>query len=205
MLSVIRAHVLVEMIARTKCSVVMSESRVFKIKGRYQKLVLFYDEQKGWGVRTDVFIPRGTFIIEYVGEVISQKESEYRRQVGVFLLISCNGQKRQGQMHMYYMSLAPDQLIDATDKGNASRFINHSCDPNCEIQKWATSSTYSVGIFAIRDIIPGEEITFDYQFERIGNGAIPCFCGSPKCRHILGKPKEVPNINNVALNRVDES
>ena len=122
-----------------------------------------------------------------------------------FFLNSCNGQKRQGQMHMYYMSLAPDQLIDATDKGNASRFINHSCDPNCEIQKWATSSTYSVGIFAIRDIIPGEEITFDYQFERIGNGAIPCFCGSPKCRHILGKPKEVPNINNVALNRVDES
>ena len=99
---------------------------------------------------------------------------------------------------MYYMSLAPDQLIDATDKGNASRFINHSCDPNCEIQKWATSNTYSVGIFAIRDISPGEEITFDYQFERIGNGAIPCFCGSAKCRHVLGKPKEVPNVNNVA-------
>ena len=105
-------------------------------------------------------------------------------------------------MHMYYMSLAPDQLIDATDKGNASRFINHSCDPNCEIQKWATGSNYSVGIFAIRDISPGEEITFDYQFERIGNGAIPCFCGSPKCRHVLGKPKEVPNSNNVLLHGV---
>ena len=82
MLSVIRAHVPVEMIARTKCSVVMSERNLVHLKGRYQKLVLFFDERKGWGVRTDVFIPRGTFIIEYVGEVISQKESERRRQVG---------------------------------------------------------------------------------------------------------------------------
>ena len=102
-------------------------------------------------------------------------------------------------MHMYYMSLAPDQLIDATDKGNASRFINHSCDPNCEIQKWATGGTYSVGIFAVRDILPGEELTFDYQFERIGNASTPCFCGSPNCRHILGKNKEVPNVNNVGV------
>ena len=51
------------------------------LTSRYQKLVLFYDSRKGWGVRTDAFIPRGTFVIEYVGEVISQKESEIRRQV----------------------------------------------------------------------------------------------------------------------------
>ena len=86
MLSVIRRHVLVEMIARTRCSAVMSESSALRVTCRYQKLVLFYDERKGWGVRTDVFIPRGTFIIEYVGEVISQKESERRRQVGVWLI-----------------------------------------------------------------------------------------------------------------------
>ena len=91
---------------------------------------------------------------------------------------------------MYYMSLGPNQLIDATDKGNASRFINHSCDPNCEIQKWKTGNTSSVGIFAIRDILPGEELTFDYQFDRDDNNQIPCFCGSPKCRHVLGKGKE---------------
>ena len=66
--------------ARTKCFVVMSLGLV-SLTSRYQKLVLFYDSRKGWGVRTDAFIPRGTFVIEYVGEVISQKESEIRRQV----------------------------------------------------------------------------------------------------------------------------
>ena len=98
---------------------------------------------------------------------------------------------------MYYMSLGPDQLIDATEKGNASRFINHSCDPNCETQKWTTGSTCSISIFSIHDIQEGEELTFDYQFERIGNASMPCFCGSPKCRHMLGKNKEIANNNNV--------
>ena len=99
---------------------------------------------------------------------------------------------------MYYMSLGQDMLIDATDMGNASRFINHSCDPNCEIQKWTTGYTSSVGVFANRDIVEGEELTFDYQFERIGNTTMPCFCGSSKCRHMLGKSKELANTNNVA-------
>ena len=98
---------------------------------------------------------------------------------------------------MYYMSLGPDQLIDATEKGNASRFINHSCDPNCETQKWTTGSTCSIGIFSIHDIQEGEELTFDYQFERIGNASMPCFCRSPKCRRMLGKNKEIANNNNV--------
>lgn len=100
---------------------------------------------------------------------------------------------------MYYMSLEPNQLIDATDKGNASRFINHSCDPNCEIQKWRAGGVSSVGIFAIRDILPGEELTFDYQFDRDENNQIPCYCGSPNCRHVLGRSKEVPNVNNLPL------
>ena len=100
------------------------------------------------------------------------------------------------------MSIGPDQLIDATDKGNASRFINHSCDPNCEIQRWTTGSTTSVGIFANRDILEGEELTFDYQFERVGNTTMPCFCGSPKCRKVLGKNKELANIHNVFSNKI---
>ena len=67
--------------ARTKCFVVMSLGLV-SLTSRYQKLVLFYDSRKGWGVRTDAFIPRGTFVIEYVGEQITREESEIRSQVG---------------------------------------------------------------------------------------------------------------------------
>lgn len=51
---------------------------------RYQKLILFYTPKKGWGIKAPTFIPKGTFIIEYVGEVISEKESELRRQVCLY-------------------------------------------------------------------------------------------------------------------------
>lgn len=51
---------------------------------RYQKLSLFYTPKKGWGIKAPTFIPKGTFIIEYVGEVISEKESELRRQVCLY-------------------------------------------------------------------------------------------------------------------------
>lgn len=53
-------------------------------------------------------------------------------------------------------------------KGNISRFINHSCNPSCVLQKWVVNSRLRMGIFATRDIAEGEELTFDYKFERYG-------------------------------------
>jgi hypothetical protein len=53
-------------------------------------------------------------------------------------------------------------------KGNASRFINHSCAPVCETQKWRVNGKFRIGIFALKDIIAGEEVTFDYKCERFG-------------------------------------
>lgn len=70
--------------------------------------------------------------------------------------------------HHYFMALRSDCVIDATIKGNISRFINHSCDPNAETQKWTVNGELRIGFFSTRTIQPDEEITFDYQFQRYG-------------------------------------
>lgn len=56
-------------------------------------------------------------------------------------------------------------------QGALGRFINHSCDPNCETQKWVVRGELAIGLFALRDIAAGEELTFDYNFERYGDKA----------------------------------
>ena len=59
-------------------------------------------------------------------------------------------------------------------QGALGRFINHSCDPNCETQKWVVRGELAIGLFALRDIHPGEELTFDYNFERYGDKVCAC-------------------------------
>lgn len=83
----------------------------------------------------------------------------------------------------------PGLFIDARYKGNIARLLNSSCDPNCETQKWHDSATGEarIGIFARRDIRPGEELTYDYFFEHYGPFAPPaasfqCMCGAKNCR-----------------------
>lgn len=68
---------------------------------------------------------RGEFIMEYVGEVVAPKD--FRRRAKEY--------SKDKNRHYYFMALKSDQIIDATMKGNVSRFINHSCDPNAETQK----------------------------------------------------------------------
>ncbi|KAK5981190.1 hypothetical protein GCK32_015233, partial [Trichostrongylus colubriformis] len=86
-------------------------------------------------------------------------------------------------------------IIDATKKGNCSRFMNHSCEPNAVCEKWYVPRTPCaidrIGFFAKRDIELGEEITFDYQFENYGREAQRCFCGAASCTGWIGKPPEM--------------
>ncbi|VDP16516.1 unnamed protein product [Echinostoma caproni] len=80
---------------------------------------------KGWGLRATEDIPRNSFIIEYVGEVINF--AEFRRRVRRY--------EKLGHAHHYFMALESDRFIDAGTKGNWARFVNHSCEPNCATQK----------------------------------------------------------------------
>ena len=89
------------------------------------------------------------------------------------------------------MCLKGDEYLDATKRAGLGRFLNHSCNPNCHLQKWIIGRSYRIGIFSKRPIAKGEELTFDYQFERYGAAAQKCLCGEPKCKGTIGISKEV--------------
>ncbi|XP_060665101.1 probable histone-lysine N-methyltransferase CG1716 [Drosophila nasuta] len=137
---------------------------------------VFRTEKKGCGITAELTIPPGEFIMEYVGEVIDSEEFE-RRQHSYSL---------DRNRHYYFMALRGEAIIDATAKGNISRYINHSCDPNAETQKWTVNGELRIGFFSVKRIEPGEEITFDYQYQRYGRDAQRCYCEADNCRGWIG-------------------
>ncbi|GLH04577.1 Probable histone-lysine N-methyltransferase CG1716 [Gryllus bimaculatus] len=146
----------------------------------YAKCEIFKTNKKGFGLRTLSDLPTGTFVMEYVGEVVDQKE--FRRRAKDYA--------KDKNRHYYFMALKSDAIIDATMKGNISRFINHSCDPNAETQKWTVNGELRIGFFSKRLIQAGEEVTFDYQFQRYGKEAQRCFCETTNCRGWIGEDPE---------------
>ncbi|PZN27738.1 MAG: SET domain-containing protein-lysine N-methyltransferase, partial [Proteobacteria bacterium] len=102
----------------------------------------------GYGVYAVAPIKKGTRIIEYVGERISHAEADRRYEL-----------KGEDDGHTFLFVVSNRTVIDATHGGNDARFINHSCDPNCE----TVVENSRVFIDAIRDIKPGEELGYDYQ------------------------------------------
>ncbi|XP_018678127.2 histone-lysine N-methyltransferase ASHH3 isoform X3 [Musa acuminata AAA Group] len=146
-----------------------------------KKMKLIETEKCGSGVVTEEDIRQGDFVIEYVGDVIDDKTCEER----LWKMKHC------GETNFYLCEINRDMVIDATYKGNKSRFINHSCQPNTEMQKWTIDGEIRIGIFATRDIKKGEELTYDYQFVQFGADQ-DCYCGSVGCRKKLGnKPSKL--------------
>lgn len=131
---------------------------------------------KGWGLMAGEAIPKGSFVLQYIGEIFSVKSSEGIKRMAECAQSTCT----------YLMKLSSKELIDPTHKGNIARFINHSCEPNCITQKWNVLGEVVVGIFAIKDIQLGEELTFDYKFDVYKTPLMVCYCGTPNCRGYLG-------------------
>ncbi|KAJ2799721.1 hypothetical protein H4R21_003450, partial [Coemansia helicoidea] len=136
--------------------------------------------RKGRGVQATEDLDAGTFVMEYMGEVVTA--AEFRKRTNVY--------RTEGIRHHYFMSIGNGKIIDATRKGCVARFINHSCGPNCVLQKWMVAGAIRMGIFADRPIRRGEELTFDYKFERLADSEPqPCYCGSPECKGVIGVAK----------------
>lgn len=127
-------------------------------------------------------IRKGTRLIEYTGEHISHDEADRRYD-----------EETMKRHHTFLFTLNGKTVIDAAVNGNDARFINHSCDPNCE----AVIDSGHIYIEAKRTIQPGEELVYDYQYERAADAdesdeqRYPCHCGAPNCRGtILAPPKQ---------------
>jgi len=131
---------------------------------------------QGHGVYARRDIPSGTRLIEYTGERISSAEADRRDEA-----------ERNERHHTFLFILSPRTVIDARYGGNASKYINHSCDPNCE----ARFEGAHIWIYAIRDIRAGEELAYDYEYDWEPDytlddlAAWGCRCGSEKCRGTL--------------------
>ncbi|KAJ4723964.1 Histone-lysine N-methyltransferase ASHH3 [Melia azedarach] len=152
-----------------------------------KKMKLVQTEKCGSGIVADEDIKRGEFAIEYVGEVIDDKTCEERLWK----------MKHRGETNFYLCEINRDMVIDATYKGNKSRYINHSCCPNTEMQKWIIDGETRIGIFATRDIKKGEHLTYDYQFVQFGADQ-DCHCGAAGCRRKLGAKPSKPKISSDA-------
>ncbi|CAK0751346.1 hypothetical protein CVIRNUC_002061 [Coccomyxa viridis] len=145
-------------------------------KRQYVKLEKRRAGAKGFGLFSPEDLKAGQFIIEYIGEVL--EEEEYLRRKEYY--------QESGQRHYYFMNIGNGEVIDAARKGALGRFINHSCRPNCETQKWVVRGELAIGLFASEDIPAGVELTFDYNFERYGDKPMRCLCGAKSCRGYIG-------------------
>ena len=131
---------------------------------------------QGRGVFALRAIRKGTRVIEYVGERISQREADRRHT-------SEDG----WSPHTMLFVVDRKTVIDATRQGNSARWINHSCSPNCE----AVDEEGRIYIEEIRNIQPGEELTYDYNLvldephTPAAKSAHPCCCGARRCRGTL--------------------
>merc|ERR1712062_73707 len=125
----------------------------------------------GNGLKSLEKIKRGEFVVEYVGEMISLKESKRR----------LDEDNKKGITNFYQISLDKNRIIDSGREGNISRFMNHSCNPNCTTTTWSVGGDKRIGIFSIKDIEPDEELTFNYQLMQAGNRKTKCLCKSENC------------------------
>ncbi len=112
-------------------------------------------------------IKKGAKIIQYIGKKITQEESDRCLAAG----------------NVYIFGLNERYSIDGDTPKNTARYINHSCDPNCQTEQFGNT----IWIVSSKDIQAGEELTYNYGYEVDDPPADPCHCGAHNCcGYILG-------------------
>ncbi|CAL5020957.1 unnamed protein product [Urochloa decumbens] len=118
-----------------------------------KKITTVKTKQGGRGVIALEPLEKGDFVIEYVGEVID--DATYEKRIWDL--------RKRGEKNFYMCEISKDFTIDVTLKGNQSRFLNHSCEPNCELENWQVDGETRVGVFASRSIKAAEPLTYDFR------------------------------------------
>ena len=135
----------------------------------------------GKGVFCVAPLAKGEMVIEYKGEVVSWKEAQRRHP-----------HDPVNPDHTFFFHIDDEHVIDGKVNGNAARWINHSCQPNCE----ADEVDGRVFVMALRAIQPGEELFYDYgliideRYTAKLKKQFECRCGSRKCRGTMLAPKK---------------
>ncbi|KAG0523794.1 hypothetical protein BDA96_07G153400 [Sorghum bicolor] len=142
---------------------------------REKKIEIIKTQQCGWGAIALETIGKDDFVIEFVGEVIDDAMCEDR-------LLDMRQRRDQ---NFYMCKVSKDFVIDATFKGNACRFFNHSCQPNCRLEKWQVDGKTRLGVFASQAIKVGMPLTYNYRFSTAFGPQKDCFCGAPNCQRKL--------------------
>ena len=119
------------------------------------------------GLFTTIDITKGTKIIQYIGAKIAKEESDRRLAAG----------------NVYIFGLNERYSLDGDTPKNTARYINHSCDPNCQTEQFGNT----IWIVSSKDIQAEEELTYNYGYEVDDTPADPCHCGADNCcGYILG-------------------
>ncbi|PUZ51687.1 hypothetical protein GQ55_6G208300 [Panicum hallii var. hallii] len=139
---------------------------------REKMIEIVKTQQCGWGAISLETIEKDDFVIEFVGEVIDDAMCEDRLQ----------DMRQRRDQNFYMCKVSKDFVIDATFRGNACRFLNHSCQPNCRLEKWQVKGKTRLGVFASETIKVGMPLTYNYRFSTSFGPEKECFCGAPNCR-----------------------
>eukprot|EP01012_Entosiphon_sulcatum_P026446 TRINITY_DN3189_c0_g1_i1.p1 TRINITY_DN3189_c0_g1~~TRINITY_DN3189_c0_g1_i1.p1 ORF type:complete len:711 (-),score=66.20 TRINITY_DN3189_c0_g1_i1:4-2115(-) len=152
---------------RIQCRMKLIERSLFT---QQAPLRVFRTELKGFGLVSTERLPKGSVVSAYIGAIISRDEGD-----------------DLDTPRNYIMQAKPGFCVDSSTMGTLTRFVNHSCEPNCCIQVWTVCGYPVPTLFTMEDIAPYVELSIDYawEFPPSVHNRPRCFCGAPNCRRFI--------------------
>lgn len=141
------------------------------------------------GIYAKTDIPKGAKIIEYVGRIITKKESEKVADERIQKYKS----NKNDEAGVYLFEIDKKHDIDGDVPWNTAKYINHSCAPNAE----AENDEGKIWIIALRNIKKGEEITYNYGYDIDDYEEHPCWCGAENCVGFIVGEDHVPKLKRL--------